>query len=300
MLTIGGRSGTRVARVSGKKMPDKFIKLDNRDGSMNIGRLTGNYFKKRGLKLNKGQLDALDYSLKNKSTPEDEKMAEIYKDAVEYISNVKSTEVVVPDGMRAEPLPSLKTVEKLYVAGPSGSGKSTYIANWLKEYKRMFPENPIYLFSTVTEDEVLDKLDPVRIPLDEELLLEPIQPEDIADSVCIFDDVDTVQDASIRKYISGLRDWLLECGRHHRIRLCMTSHNLSNYKATRLQLLEATSVTFFPRAGATFQLKNFLKTYGGMDDRQIQRVLRLPSRWVTMYKSYPMFILYEKGAFLLD
>ena len=62
---------------------------------------------------------------------------------------------------------------------------------------------------------------------------------------------------------------------------------------------EAQTVTFYPRSGSTYQIQNFLKNYGGMTKDQIQKVLNLPSRWVTLHKNYPCYVFHEKGAYLL-
>ena len=162
-----------------------------------------------------------------------------------------------------------------------------------------FPDDEIYLFSTIAHDRVLDKYDPIRIPIDIDLINDPLDPADMANSVVIFDDVDTIQKPKLRQAVSNFRDWLLECGRHHNIRLLMTSHQLMNYKSTRLILTEATSVTFFTRAGSTYHVKRFLKQYCGLEKGQIKKILNLPTRSVTIYKSYPNYVLYDKGVYLL-
>jgi hypothetical protein len=40
----------------------------------------------------------------------------------------------------------------LFVTGCSGSGKSTYTRRYLEQYKKQYKNNPIYLFSALTED----------------------------------------------------------------------------------------------------------------------------------------------------
>ena len=150
------------------------------------------------------------------------------------------------------------------------------------------------------EDEVLDKFNPTRIQINEELLENPIQPEELQNSLVIFDDIDTIPDKKLNEAVRSLRDDLLETGRSYNIYMCNTSHQLMNYKHTRTLLNESTAVTFFPKSGSSYHIKRFLKEYCGLEKKQIQKILELPSRWVTINKVYPCFILYEKGAFLLN
>ena len=54
----------------------------------------------------------------------------------------------------------------LYITGPSGSGKSTIARKYLGEYKKVFKDNPVYLFSSLPDDESLDDIEPKRLRLD--------------------------------------------------------------------------------------------------------------------------------------
>jgi len=104
----------------------------------------------------------------------------------------------------------------------------------------------------------------------------------------------------IADIVRRLRDDLLETGRHEKAYVVAVSHQLLNYKHTRQLLNESTSVTFFPCSGSDYHIKRFLKTYCGLDEANIKKILKLPSRWVTLYKTYPMYVLYEKGCFLIS
>ena len=68
------------------------------------------------------------------------------------------------------------------------------------------------MFSSVDEDKALDKYDVIRVELDEDLLDEPLDPIELENSLCVFDDTDTIRDKNIRNYLSSLRDHLLEVG----------------------------------------------------------------------------------------
>jgi len=220
-----------------------------------------------------------------------------------YITN----NLNVKDGVRdiqltdgtLQPLPNRDVVEKIYVSAPSGAGKSTWCGNWIAEYKKMFKEAPIYVFSAIEKDKALDKHNPYRITLDQDLLNDPIKPQEIKNSLTVFDDIDTIRENRMRLSITDFRDYLLECGRHFDIRMLITSHLLSNYKSTRRVLNEATAVVVFPKSGSgTYHIKNFLKTYCGFDKKQVARFITLPSRWVAVYRGFPQYVMFDKGCYM--
>lgn len=219
---------------------------------------------------------------------------------IEHYEDRKNKEICIHDGV-VIPLPNTKLDREVcYIAGPSGSGKSTYVANFAKQCKKINPDDELIIFSRLTKDKVLDKLNPSRIKIDDNLIEDPIDiQEELANSVTIFDDIDTIRDKQLRESVQDIRDDILETGRHAKITCLCTSHQLMNYSKTRVLLNEATSCTFFPGSGSSYHIKRFLKEYAGLDKKQIQRILNLPSRWVTLHKSYPQYIIYQQGVYLL-
>lgn len=209
-------------------------------------------------------------------------------------------EIILPKGGKLIPLPNEDIVERMYVTAPSGAGKSTYVGNWLSEYKKLYKDDEIFVFSSVGKDEPLDQHDPIRIELDDSIISDPLNINDYVESVIVFDDTDTIQNKEIRNVISKFRDFLLEQGRHGDITMIVTSHVMMNYKLTVRVLNEATSITFFPKHASPHHIKKWLKERGGVNKRQIKKILNLPSRWVTFYKTYPKYVVYERGAFLID
>jgi hypothetical protein len=291
-LKEGGR---KIARIKGGKHDKKYLYLHDDE---KFRTLSKDFFAKYKT-LKKGDVIKLSEAVKYGMEPEDEKLNSIYEDAMRDVRKTARNGFRITDG-KLIPLPNKKVVEKIYISAPSGAGKSTWCGNYIKEVNKMYKDEEVFVLSTITEDEALDKHHPIRIELSEEILEEPISPEEIQNSTTIFDDVDTIRDPKIRANICGLRDWLLEQGRHFNVRMLMTSHQLMNYKSTRILLNEATAVVFFPRCGSAYSIKRYLKLYGGLEPKQIKRILNLPSRWVALYKTYPMYILYEKGAYLLS
>jgi GTPase SAR1 family protein len=195
-----------------------------------------------------------------------------------------------------EPMPNLRNErDVLYIFGPSGSGKSTYAGKYVKNYKQTFPDNDIILFSTVDTDMVLDKWKPIRVP---------ITPDDLnhakdlhfLDCLVVFDDIDTISNKFCLSLVREIRDKILETGRHQRVSVVCTSHLATNFAATRVMVNESQTVTFFPRSGGYKHIHGFLKDYAGMKKSEIDSIMQISSRWVTLHKNYPQYLVHEKGC----
>ena len=66
----------------------------------------------------------------------------------------------------------------IYCTGASGSGKSTFTRKYVKEYKKLYKDREVYLFSALKEDESLDEIKPKRFRIDESLVNDPLDIED--------------------------------------------------------------------------------------------------------------------------
>ena len=217
------------------------------------------------------------------------------------------------DKFQPVPIKIKNQIERLFISGASGSGKSTYLANWLKEWKKIKgnKDKPIYLFSSVEYDDVLDTpfeeniIRPLEDMDGDDLLLDPLQLDDFEEgSVLIFDDVMKIQCIKTRVALQNLMDSMLEIARHSDLTIIATSHILANYKATRTLQNEATSVTIFPRySGGLYGIKQYLEKKIGMDKIEMKQLLSLSknSRFVTIYRNMsPMVVISEKECYLFD
>jgi adenylylsulfate kinase-like enzyme len=199
----------------------------------------------------------------------------------------------VPDSTRERDI--------LYITGPSGSGKSTYVVNYLREYKLKYKNNPIYVLSSLKEDETLDKIKGLkRIKLDEKMHQEPLTAEMFQDCCIIADDVDVIADKKIREAVLTLVNQVLEIGRHFRTTLIMTNHLATAGKDTRRILNEAHTVTYFPHSGSSHGIKYLMEEYCGITKPDMMKAKRSGSRWCTIFKNYPTCILTEFEAWQPD
>jgi len=210
-------------------------------------------------------------------------------------------EVYVYDDGIIQPLPDFNNTQRIYISGPTGSGKSYYIRMWLKEYIKVFPDRPIYLFSDMLEDPALDDFkNLMRFKLDEGLLKKKhIRPEKFKNSIVIFDDIDSIQDKKLYAYVLSLQNAILKTGRKLGITEIVTNHLMNNGIKTK-EIYNECSIIVFPTRGSNFYALNYaLKKYLGMDSKQVKHVARLPTRMATIFKDFPQFVMYEKGIYLL-
>jgi hypothetical protein len=241
--------------------------------------------------------------------PKDLRLGKIYDQCMAVIETAKGKEIITNDDVQPVPIKVENQVDIVYIAGAAGSGKSTYIFKWLCEYLEEYPKNKIFFISRKEEDEALKKIDKYieRIILDGTFLEtfsfggeESVDPlEYFKDSVCVFDDVDTIVDKDIHQAVIKLRNDLLQTGRSQNISMICSSHVIMDRDNTKLLLTEASSIVVFPKSGNVMQIEALLKRYYGWNRFQINKFKNLPSRWAALYCRAPQYVVYEHGIYLV-
>jgi energy-coupling factor transporter ATP-binding protein EcfA2 len=202
-------------------------------------------------------------------------------------------------------LPNLKERDVIYIAGPSGSGKTTQARELINLYQKFYPEKEFYIFSRTDakNDPAMAGVRGFQIDVDERLIDEPIDIENdfAGGSIILFDDCNTIQNDKLKKVIDGLMADIMEVGRKLDITIIITNHLVipNERKVARTIMNEMKTLTIFPQSGSAQQITYVLKQYFGLSKNQIQKILALPSRWVTIHKSFPQCVLHEKGAYIL-
>jgi hypothetical protein len=188
----------------------------------------------------------------------------------------------------------------LYITGQSGSGKSVYTANYAKQYKKMFKDNEIYLFSALDGDSSIDKIKGIkRIKLEgNEFLTTELDAKDFANALCIFDDCDVIKNKSIEKKVHSLMDNMLQIGRHHNTSIIYTTHTATNNRETKVILAEAHSITIFPKSMGNASLKYLCDAYLGLDKKEIAQLKKLEGRWVTITRTFPKVVFSEQYIYI--
>lgn len=214
----------------------------------------------------------------------------------------KDTELITTTGTFF-PIPisgSLGDRQSIYVIGKSGAGKSTWLGQYGALYKKMYPDNNIFLFSNKPKDEPLDKLEPKRINLDKETLtLSLSQFDKINNCLIIFDDVDSFENKDLEALVIKLQNKIYMLGRSNKISILHSKHLGLDYQKSRVALNEMTGCVFFLKATNPHIMRSLMKTYVGLDKQQIETILKLKSRWVYINSSFPSYCVSEKKIYLL-
>jgi len=204
------------------------------------------------------------------------------------------------------PLPDPNSRFVSYIAGPAGSGKSTYASSLATQFRKIHPDKKIFIFSRTEADKdpAYEKLKPIQIDIDEDLLLNPIDiTKEMSENGCliIFDDCETIHNEKLKREIQKLIMDGLEIGRKLNLNMIITNHLiLPNNKAFgRVLLNEIQSLTVFPKSGSAKQIKYALNEYFGLDNKQLKELFTLNSRWVTVSKTFPQYVLHARGAYIL-
>lgn len=186
-----------------------------------------------------------------------------------------------------------------YITGPSGSGKSTLTRKIIQQWQKLKRENKnIFVFSNLKKDESLDSIKNLkRFKLDNELITNPIQIEDLKNSIVIFDDTDCIKDKEIREAVIKVMDEILETGRHFNINVIVTNHLPTDGKTTKKILNEAHYVIYFPHSGNKRGTEYLCTEYLGLDKKDVKAIKKTGSRWACYYKNYPQYVLTETAIF---
>ncbi len=204
-----------------------------------------------------------------------------------------------------EPLLNLEERTVCYIAGPSGSGKTTFALKLIKRFLKVYPQKPFYLFSRshYKNDPAYKNMNVNQIMIDENLIENPIdiEKELVGGSIILFDDCNTIQNDKIKKQIDNLMSDIMEIGRKLSIWIIITNHLVipNERKIARTIMNEMQTLTVFPKSGSAQQIRYVLKQYFGLEKNQIEQIIMIPSRWVMISKSYPMYVIYDRGVYTL-
>lgn len=189
--------------------------------------------------------------------------------------------------------------ERVFVAARSGAGKSCWAASYMREYLEMFPDRKIYLFSTHESERAYQQLDHIAIPLDQDFAEHLPSLEDLSGSLCVFDDCDNLTDKKVAVACDALNANLVANGRKYDIHVLTLAHMVTEYRRTRVQLMEANRTVLFPQGGSQYHNQRYLKVYAGLGAQQINALLAERSRWVCLDLRAPPSYVTENAVVVL-
>lgn len=212
-------------------------------------------------------------------------------------------EMSLNDGQRFQLIPNPETERNiLYITGSSGSGKSYFTKKYCREFARIFPKRPIIMISSIDTDGSVDDIKnlkrmKIKTP---EFMEEEFVIDDFKDSLVIFDDTDCIPDKKLRTKVNTILGMILETGRHTNTYCIYTSHLATAGNDTKRILNECHSITFFPKTMGGRMMKYLCEGYLGLDKKEIEHLKKIPSRSITVMKTYPKCVVGDKDIFLLS
>lgn len=187
---------------------------------------------------------------------------------------------------------------RMFISGSTGSGK-TYLCEQI--LKNSFKKAPvIYLFSSIWDEDYKDIKNLIHLDIDEFYESNP-DIEDIytklhPNSVCIFDDILSLDDKKLKKYIK-LRDQCLSVGRHKDISTICIEQQPRNYTKSRIVLLNSEMYIFFPKS-SYMPFKKTCEEYIGLSKSKIEDLGK--HRYIAIYKNYPSYYITDFETCMLE
>jgi hypothetical protein len=196
----------------------------------------------------------------------------------------------------------------VYITGAANSGKSTS-AGKLMEIWGLLERNkdkkiycfarmidpafkdvrpvPTYIF--VEKDEDIEKVLQLKVP-------------DFANSLVVFDDMDSQSRKDLDTHMLNLRDDILRLGRKHLIDIIVVNHQAADYKRTAKCLGECTAWVCYPRGGMSNQIDYIGRNKLSMGKLDVEKLKHLPGArgWAQITCTAPRFVLHELGCYFLE
>lgn len=197
------------------------------------------------------------------------------------------------------PIPTPDKLDRMIVVGATGCGKTTFLANYLEMYQKYKEKKPIIIFSDCEPDTLpqFQKLGAKFMKLDMSLVEHPIQTSELANSICVFDDIDSISDKKIKTAVKVLASAIFKKGSSkNNIDVYFTYHAITSGVDTKDAVLNSNKLVYFN--GSLMGIPYTLKKLGYSED-QIKKLTTLPSRYVMLNKDVPNYVVYERGVFVL-
>lgn len=182
---------------------------------------------------------------------------------------------------------------RLAVYGASGSGKSTFVAGVLKEYKKKYKKNKIYMISPTSTDEAYEDLKKSLeyIKIDSSLVDDPMSFTEFNNCLIVFDDSECLsENKDVNKAVELFRNSVLENGRKSHISAIIINHVAMNGPQSKKILNECHLSCIFPKSNFT-AVSRLAKNYWGFSKEDLEYLRSVPSRWCYVKSSYPQCIV---------
>ena len=190
---------------------------------------------------------------------------------------------------------------RIFIAAPAGAGKSTFTANLLKQYKKKYKKNKIYMVSPTQDDPAYKDLmnDIEFIKIDDSIITDAIDFKEFNDCIFVFDDTESLTgNKDINKQVELFRDSCLQNGRKSRISVICILHIAMAGPSTKKVISECDEAVLFPRSNFSM-VSRLCKSYYGFGKDDLEYVRTIKSRWIVIKRTYLQAILSEHQIKLL-
>jgi len=176
-----------------------------------------------------------------------------------------------------------------YIFGGPGAGKSSFMFNYAGRYRALHPDREILYISALKDD---DPSLPCNVPPTNikrvklnTLLDNPMDGErELKNKLILVDDIENIQPKALETAIRQMVNEVATRGRKWHASLLIGSHVPADYNKTKLALLSADTLTWFPNFTNKRNVKYVLTNYGNMDAEEAETAMRQRSRWITLHK----------------
>jgi hypothetical protein len=186
----------------------------------------------------------------------------------------------------------------IFVSGPPKSGKTYYVNQYARLFKKIY-KRTVYYFTRNKTDPSLTESVYTKILTDDIDLDNPFTLECLADSLCIFDDIEDSQNPSITKYLYSLLNDIIKNGRHQNISVIFCNQEMTMHLRTKAILSQMTELVIFPAYTSKYNAKYVMDKYMGMSPTSIAYIYKIPSRWVTIRRVAPQYVLSQHMVYVI-
>jgi hypothetical protein len=163
-------------------------------------------------------------------------------------------------------------------------------------------QGTIFLFTNLIDDDKAYEIEKYEGRIFKKLIISEevttIQLEELKNCICVFDDVETYHNTKLIKNTYNFINGILTQGRKLNINIIYCSHNLKQYKLTSYINLEMTHNVFFPKYTSETQLATYIKTYMGLDKKDIELVKQSQGRNILVSRTVPRYLISNDKIYL--
>lgn len=190
--------------------------------------------------------------------------------------------------------------EVIVVTGMPKCGKTFWINEYVNAYIQLY-KNTVFLITRNKNDDTISKdiNKYIVINVDDEMLKDLPQIQDFANSLVIFDDIESSSSSKCTEKMYSLMSDIAKNGRHYNITLIFSNQECRMGVKTKPILACTTGFVIFPKNCALYQMRLLLKEHMGYTKKEIEMVLDINSRWVYLNRSSPQYVISDKSIFMM-